>query len=192
MLKEASVPNETKDRDGETIAVHYQRSGDHIFELDSTTRVCRIDGEPIKLTPLEYRVLETLIMKIPEIVTKNMFLGHLYRGRPEKAGTKKVGSKIIEVVVCHVRKKLGPFTPSLKTEWGRMGYRWVLGEVPVSESSNGKFSGERWGLRRKESLIRDIDQRKLSVKEAQERHHLSAAEIAEWQRRFNPYAQKRT
>jgi len=92
------------------------RTGKMTVNLDR--RVVEIDGRPLPLPDKEYRVLELLCLRKGKTLTKDMFLNHLYGGRDEP------DSKIIDVYVCKLRKKLKDATGDsniIETIWGR-GY----------------------------------------------------------------------
>src|SRR4029078_3524784 len=61
----------------------------------------RIDGHPIGITEMEYRVLELLAFARNNVVTRAMLLKHLYRRADAHPET-----KIIDVVISKLRKKL--------------------------------------------------------------------------------------
>jgi len=93
------------------------RSGDLIVDLER--RIVTADGKPIRLSGKEYSILELLSLRLGVTVTKEMLLGHLYGGKDEPE------LKIIDVFVCHLRKKLAQATDGkhyIETVWGR-GYR---------------------------------------------------------------------
>jgi two-component system, cell cycle response regulator CtrA len=92
------------------------RTGKMTVNLDR--RVVEIDGRALPLPDKEYRVLELLSLRKGKTLTKEMFLSHLYGGRDEP------DSKIIDVYVCKLRKKLKEATGDsdiIETIWGR-GY----------------------------------------------------------------------
>ena len=92
-------------------------TGDPVVDLE--TRVVTADGKPVRLTGKEYSILELLSLRQGVTVTKEMLLGHLYGGKDEPE------LKIIDVFVCHLRKKLAEATGGkqcIETIWGR-GYR---------------------------------------------------------------------
>jgi two-component system, cell cycle response regulator CtrA len=98
------------------------RTGKFVVSLD--TRVVSVDDRRVRLTRKEYDILEILSLHKGTAVTKEMFLGHLYRGRGEPQ------LKIIDVFVCKLRKKLALATGGqhcIETVWGR-GY--VLCDPP--------------------------------------------------------------
>jgi len=91
------------------------------------TRTVEVDGQPVHLTSKEYAILELLAMRKGTVLTKEMFLNHLYGGIDEPE------LKIIDVFVCKLRKKLAEAsdgTNYIETVWGR-GY--MLKEYPVKE-----------------------------------------------------------
>src|SRR5262249_20149453 len=93
------------------------RVGDLV--VDIKTRVVEADSKPVWLTGKEYSIVELLSLRHGTIVTKEMFLAHLYGGMTEPR------IKIIDVFVCKLRKKLAQATGGkqyIKTVWGR-GYR---------------------------------------------------------------------
>ena len=91
--------------------------GDRVtLNLDS--RTVNIDNVPMHLTSKEYAVLELLALRKGSLLTKEMFLNHLYGGMDEP------DLKIIDVFVCKLRKKLAKATGGnnyIETAWGR-GY----------------------------------------------------------------------
>ena len=93
------------------------QTGKLLVNLD--TRVVTVDDQPLHLTCKEYAILELLCLRKGMTLTKEMFLNHLYGGMDEPK------LKIIDVFVCHLRKKLAQATGGnhyIETVWGR-GYR---------------------------------------------------------------------
>jgi DNA-binding response OmpR family regulator len=78
------------------------RTGDLVIDLE--TRVVSLNDKPVRLTGKEHHIFELLSLRKGTIVTREMFLGHLYGGMDEP------GLKIIDVFVCHLRKKLARAT----------------------------------------------------------------------------------
>lgn len=86
--------------------------------INLDTRGVEVDGKIVKLTNKEYAILELLSMRKGTVLTKEMFLNHLYGGMDEPE------IKIIDVFVCKLRKKLADAsdgTNYIETVWGR-GY----------------------------------------------------------------------
>ena len=78
------------------------RTGKLAVNLD--TRVVTVDEGPVHLTPKEYSILELLSLRKGAILTKGMFLNHLYGGMDEPQ------PKIIDILICTLRKKLAEAT----------------------------------------------------------------------------------
>ena len=89
------------------------------ISLNLDTRTVEVaGGAPLHLTSKEYAILELLALRKGTILTKEMFLNHLYGGIDEPE------LKIIDVFVCKLRKKLANATGGhnyIETVWGR-GY----------------------------------------------------------------------
>ena len=92
------------------------RTGKLVVNLDS--RIVSVDDRAVHLSSKEYSLLELLSQHKGRVVSKEMFLTHLYNGIREPE------LKIIDVFVCHLRKKLARATGGnhyIETVWGR-GY----------------------------------------------------------------------
>jgi len=98
--------------------------------LNLDTRIVEVDSTPVHLTSKEYAILELLAMRRGAVLTKEMFLNHLYGGIDEPE------LKIIDVFVCKLRKKLADASGGVNyidTVWGR-GY--MLKEYNNMEDSS--------------------------------------------------------
>lgn len=87
--------------------------------VDPETRVVSAHGNSVRLTGKEFQILALLIRRKGITVSKEMLLSLLYGGVDEPE------IKIIDVFVCHLRKKLAQATDGkhyIETVWGR-GYR---------------------------------------------------------------------
>ncbi|MEO8619075.1 MAG: winged helix-turn-helix domain-containing protein [Sphingomicrobium sp.] len=71
------------------------------LNVDPVQRLIRIDGHPIGITEMEYRVLELLAFARNNVVTRTMLLKHLYRRSDDQPQP-----KIIDVFISKLRKKL--------------------------------------------------------------------------------------
>ncbi len=86
--------------------------------INLDTRTVEVDSQQVHLTNKEYAILELLAMRKGTILTKEMFLNHLYSSMDEPE------IKIIDVFVCKLRKKLAKASGGInyiETVWGR-GY----------------------------------------------------------------------
>ena len=86
--------------------------------INLDTRIVEVDGIQVHLTNKEYAILELLSMRKGSVITKEMFLNHLYSSMDEPE------IKIIDVFVCKLRRKLANASGGLnyiETVWGR-GY----------------------------------------------------------------------
>lgn len=86
--------------------------------INLDTRVVDVDDKQVHLTNKEYAILELLAMRKGTVLTKEIFLNHLYSSMDEPE------IKIIDVFVCKLRKKLSDAsggTNYIETIWGR-GY----------------------------------------------------------------------
>ena len=70
--------------------------------LDSSAQTVAVNGQAVELTAYEYRVLETLLMRKGEVVTKAELTDQLYDQDFER------DSNVIEVLMARLRKKLDP------------------------------------------------------------------------------------
>ena len=82
--------------------------------LEAQTGVFELEGLPLKLTALEWRVLECLIMRKDVVVDRTVLTEKVYEG---DAGA---DSNSLEVIVARLRRKIG--REMIETERGR-GYR---------------------------------------------------------------------
>ncbi len=93
------------------------RIGAHL-NINLDNRTVEADGKIVHLTSKEYAILELLALRKGALLTKEIFLNHLYGGIDEP------DLKIIDVFICKLRKKLADSTGGInyiETVWGR-GY----------------------------------------------------------------------
>jgi TfoX/Sxy family transcriptional regulator of competence genes len=105
--------------------------------IDLDTHVALVEDRPVALTEKEYGIIELLSLRKGTILTKEMFLDHLY------GGTDEPELKIIDVFVCKLRKKIAEATGGhhyIETVWGR-GYvlrdlaaPWAAGASTLDEN----------------------------------------------------------
>jgi two-component system cell cycle response regulator CtrA len=100
------------------------------ISIDLAARTVEVSGHRVSLTAKEYAIVEMLSLRKGMTLTKEMFLTHLYGGRDEPE------TKIIDVFVCKLRKKLAAAgtdaSGCIETVWGR-GYALRDPEVPKEE-----------------------------------------------------------
>ena len=111
------------------------QTGKVVVDLD--TGIVSVDDQAVHLTGKEYGLLELLSLHKGAVVTKEMFLEHLY------GETNEPELKIIDVFVCCLRKKLARATGGnhyIETVWGR-GYILrdpvITGETTAADASMG-------------------------------------------------------
>ena len=88
------------------------------LRLDLDSKAVEIDGTRVHLTDKEYKILELLALHKHATLAKESFLNQLYGGIDEP------DSKIIDVFICKLRKKLSNASGGkdyIETVWGR-GY----------------------------------------------------------------------
>jgi two-component system OmpR family response regulator len=86
--------------------------------FETQTGVFELDGLPLKLTALEWRVLQCLIMRNETVVERSLLSDKVYEG---DVGT---DSNSIEVIIARLRRKIGKTL--IETERGR-GYKLTAG-----------------------------------------------------------------
>lgn len=92
--------------------------------LDTREQRATRDGETVELTAFEYRLLEYLMHRAGEVVSKTALTEHLYDDEAQR------DSNVIEVFVRRLRRKLDPggTLQPIETLRGR-GYRLTLERV---------------------------------------------------------------
>ena len=105
-------------------------------ELSLESRSVAVAGRPVHLTGKEYAILELLVMRKGMVLTKEVFLNHLYGGMDEPE------VKIIDVFICKLRKKLAEAGARnvIGTVWGR-GYT-VRDPAPMPIAASTQFRSE--------------------------------------------------
>ncbi|RUT25425.1 DNA-binding response regulator [Asaia sp. W19] len=105
------------------------------LSIDLNAKAASVDGHPLQLTGKEYAILELLVLRRGNVLTKDAFLNHLYGGIDEPE------MKIIDVFICKLRRKLQQFGAGslIGTVWGR-GYV-LRDETRVTEPARGAPTG---------------------------------------------------
>ena len=88
------------------------------IELNTVTQEVFVDGEKLELTAYEYKVLEYLMFRKGELISKTVLTAHIYDEEFDR------DSNVIEVFIGRLRKKLDPdgTRKPIETLRGR-GYR---------------------------------------------------------------------
>ena len=89
------------------------RVGD--LSVDTNARQVLLGGRAVGLTAREYGLIELLVRRAGEVVGRRELWEHLYEFDSETA------SNVIEVMICSLRRKLGPGASLIKTRRGQ-GY----------------------------------------------------------------------
>jgi two-component system, OmpR family, response regulator PhoP len=94
--------------------------------LDTRAQTVRVAGAPVELTTFEYRILEHLMLRAGEVISKSELTERLYDQDFER------DSNVIEVLVGRLRRKLDPAEQlhPIETLRGR-GYRFALPRDPA-------------------------------------------------------------
>jgi two-component system, OmpR family, response regulator PhoP len=89
--------------------------------LDTRAQTVAVDGAPVELTTFEYRILEHLMLRAGDVISKAELTERLYDQDFER------DSNVIEVLVGRLRRKLDPHEQlhPIETLRGR-GYRLAL------------------------------------------------------------------
>jgi two-component system, OmpR family, response regulator PhoP len=88
------------------------------IRLDTVSQEVTVDEEKVELTAFEYKVLEYLMFRRGEVVSKSVLTEHIYNEDFDR------DSNVIEVFIGRLRKKIDPqgVTKPIETLRGR-GYR---------------------------------------------------------------------
>lgn len=90
------------------------------LELDTCARTVKAAGQPVTLTPREYRLLELLVLRTGQVVSRTEIEEHIYDGNTD------VCSNVVDSAMSVLRKKLQlPGLESLIQTRRGMGY--ILG-----------------------------------------------------------------
>jgi two-component system OmpR family response regulator len=88
------------------------------LEIDTAKKSASVDGKPVKLTALEYSLVEYLMMHRDRVVSRTELYEHLFDETDDSF------SNVLDVHVCNARRKLGG--SYIKT---RRGQGYILGEI---------------------------------------------------------------
>jgi len=94
------------------------------ISIDTARHQVMFRGRLVRLSAMEYRLLEYLAMRAGEVVSKADIAEHLYSSYSENF------SNVVEVYVCSLRKKLGS-GPNREVIHTLRNQGYVLGEPPA-------------------------------------------------------------
>jgi DNA-binding response OmpR family regulator len=89
-------------------------------ELELDTRQVRVSGKPIKLGPLEYRLLEYLARNAGVAVSREQIMNEVY------GITADIGTERVDLLVRRVRLKLGQYPRAAGHIVAHAGYGYQL------------------------------------------------------------------
>ena len=94
--------------------------------LDTRAQTVQVSGAAVELTTFEYRILEHLMLRAGDVISKAELTERLYDQDFER------DSNVIEVLIGRLRRKLDPEEQlhPIETLRGR-GYRFALARVPA-------------------------------------------------------------
>jgi DNA-binding response OmpR family regulator len=98
--------------------------------VDQVQRLIRIDGHPIGITEMEYRVLELLAYARNNVVSRSMLLKHLYRRADDQPQP-----KIIDVFISKLRKKLRNSSGGAEFIETIPQRGWILRDIDASNAA---------------------------------------------------------
>ena len=85
------------------------------LQLDPSTRLVTLDGEPVQLTPKEYALLEYLLRNTNRPLSRAMIMEHVWGIRFDP------GTNVVDVFINALRNKLDPRHDLIQTVRG-VGY----------------------------------------------------------------------
>ena len=154
-----------------------------LVTIDSKGLV-RMDGRKVRLSGQEKQLLLYLLENQGKICTKYMILRELYPSRIT------ADQKIIDVIICRLRAKLGATAGAkIRSVWGR-GY--IFG-TPIRQSVPIEVGflpppATRWTPARKVAVLEAIQKHDVAVGQVLDHYpDLSADELIQWRRSYLEY-----
>ncbi len=93
----------------------FLRSGDLFLDLEE--KAVYLDGTPVRLTPMEFQILEVLMRNARHVLAREYILSAI-------GVVGDVTPRTVDVHIRHLRQKLGAYGRYIETRRG-FGYRWV-------------------------------------------------------------------
>jgi len=94
------------------------------ISINTAKHQVMFQGRPVRLSAMEYRLLEYLAMRAGEVVPKADITEHLYSSHSENF------SNVVEVYISSIRKKLG-LGPNREVIRTLRNQGYILGELPA-------------------------------------------------------------
>ena len=94
------------------------------IKINTAKHQVMFQGRPVRLSAMEYRLLEYLAMRAGEVVSKADITEHLYSSHSENF------SNVVEVYISTLRKKLGS-GPNHEVIHTLRNQGYILGELPA-------------------------------------------------------------
>lgn len=98
----------------------------------------RYGGVVLGLPEAEFRLIRVLLDNPGRVVSRNALFDSMFWDRGESG---EPGSKILDVMVCKIRKKLVPLGIGIATHWGR-GYEMVVPALAPAPAGALTAAGE--------------------------------------------------
>ncbi|MDO8806743.1 MAG: response regulator transcription factor [Elusimicrobiota bacterium] len=99
------------------------------IEIDPSQRRCLVDGERVTLRPLEFAVLEILMLKAGRVLSRNYLLNNIWHS------ASSADIRAVDTVVSRLRKALGRYGKMIETV-SKMGY--YLAPPPETGRKTGR------------------------------------------------------
>jgi two-component system response regulator PhoP len=106
------------------------------IRLDTRAQAVTLNGNAIELTTFEYRILEHMMLRAGDVISKTELTERLYDQDFER------DSNVIEVFIGRLRRKLDPdeTIQPIETLRGR-GYRFALVRTDMTRSETAPTAG---------------------------------------------------
>lgn len=98
------------------------------LEINTVSRQAWFDGREVRLTPREYGLLEVLVLRAGEVVTRQDLWERLYEFDSEAA------SNVVDVLVCSIRRKLDQKSAEGSLIRTRRGLGYVIEKAVIEKA----------------------------------------------------------
>ena len=104
------------------------------LEVDLALKSARLEGSPVRLTPIEWRLLQLFVAQPGKLLTHQYLIGKVWGSAH--------GDETLQTLRAHLRslrRKLGDDSKEprfIRTET-RIGYRWVAPVAPAGRPDQG-------------------------------------------------------